>query len=71
MSKDKSRYRAASRRKRTALFVSGVLFGSSLGLVLGMLLAFWVGEGAFRAVQNSIRRFGGDDGHPNFDLLLQ
>jgi hypothetical protein len=53
------------------LFASGAAIGSALGLVIGSLLAFWLGEGTIRAFQRGLRRIGGDDGHPHFDLLLQ
>lgn len=62
---------AASRRKRVVLFASGAALGSALGLVIGSLLTFWLGEGTVRAIQRGIRRLGGDDGHPHFDLLAQ
>jgi hypothetical protein len=45
--------------------------GSALGLVVGSLLTFWLGEGTLRALQRGLRRLGGDDGQPHFDLLLQ
>jgi hypothetical protein len=53
------------------LFAAGAALGSALGLVIGSLLTFWLGDGTVRAVQRGIRRISGDDGHPNFDLLLQ
>jgi hypothetical protein len=71
MSKVPPRRRAASRRKRLILFASGAAVGSALGLVAGSLLTFWLGEGTLRALQRGLRRLGGDDGHPHFDLLLQ
>jgi hypothetical protein len=71
MSKVPPRRRAASRRKRLILFASGAAVGSALGLVVGSLLTFWLGEGTLRALQRGLRRLGGDDGHPPFDLLLQ
>jgi hypothetical protein len=71
MSKVAPRRRAASRRKRLILFASGAAVGSALGLVVGSLLTFWLGEGTLRALQRGLRRLGGDDGHPHFDLLLQ
>jgi hypothetical protein len=71
MSKALPRRRAASRRKRVILFAAGAALGSALGLVVGSLLTFWLGDGTVRAVQRGIRRISGDDGHPNFDLLLQ
>jgi hypothetical protein len=71
MSKALPRRRAASRRKRVILFAAGAALGSALGLVVGSILTFWLGDGTVRAVQRGIRRISGDDGHPNFDLLLQ
>ncbi|WP_232280567.1 hypothetical protein [Chloroflexus aggregans] len=45
--------------------------GSALGLIVGSVLMFWLGEGAVRAIQRGLRRLGGDDGRPHFDLLMQ
>jgi membrane protein YqaA with SNARE-associated domain len=56
---------------RYLLFALGAAVGSALGLVLGSLLTFWLGEGAVRTIQRGIRRITGNDDHPNFDLLLQ
>lgn len=53
------------------LFASGAAVGSALGIVLGSALTFWLGDGTVRAVQRGMRRIGGDDGHPHFDLLAQ
>ncbi|GAB4442936.1 MAG: hypothetical protein OHK0015_42200 [Chloroflexi bacterium OHK40] len=53
------------------LFASGAALGSALGLIVGSLLTFWLGEGTVRALQRGLRRLSGDDSHPNFDLLLQ
>ncbi|HMQ30644.1 MAG TPA: hypothetical protein PKD53_07930 [Chloroflexaceae bacterium] len=71
MSRATPRRKAASRRKRFILFASGAAFGSALGLVVGSALTFWLGEGTVRAMQRAIRRLGGDDSHPHFDLLAQ
>lgn len=71
MSNPQPRRKAASRRKRFILFASGAAIGSALGLVVGSILTFWLGEGTVRAVRGGIRRISGDDSHPNFDLLLQ
>ena len=56
---------------RYVLFALGAAVGSALGLVIGSLLTFWLGEGAARTIQRGIRRISGSDDHPNFDLLLQ
>jgi hypothetical protein len=71
MSKSPPRRKAAFRRKRFFLFASGAALGSALGLVIGSLLTFWLGEGSVRALQRGLRRLGGDDGHPHFDMLAQ
>ena len=71
MSKATPRRKAASRRKRVILFASGAALGSALGLIVGSALTFWLGDGTVRALQRGIRRLGGDDGHPHFDLLAQ
>ncbi|NNJ11617.1 hypothetical protein EKD04_014875 [Chloroflexales bacterium ZM16-3] len=71
MSKALPRRRAVSRRKRMVFFAVGAAMGSALGLVIGSLLTFWIGDGTLRAIQRGIRRISGDDGHPSFDLLLQ
>ena len=62
---------ASSNYTRYLLFALGAAVGSALGLVIGSLLTFWVGEGAVKALQRGIRRIGGNDDHPNFDMLLQ
>lgn len=71
MNKLASQRKAASRRKRFILFATGAALGSALGLVIGSALTFWLGDGTLRALQRGLRRLGGDDGHPHFDLLLQ
>ncbi len=71
MSNTMPRRKAAFRRKRLILFASGAALGSALGLVIGSLLTFWLGDGTVRAIQRGFRRLSGDDSHPNFDLLLQ
>ncbi|MEF3273648.1 MAG: hypothetical protein K6356_04500 [Chloroflexus sp.] len=71
MGKETSRRRVASQRKRLVLFASGAALGSALGLIIGSVLTFWLGEGALRAVQRGLRRLGGDNGRPHFDLLMQ
>lgn len=71
MTRATPRRRAASRRKRFILFASGAALGSALGLVVGSALTFWLGEGTVRALQRGLRRLGGDDSSPHFDLLAQ
>jgi integral membrane sensor domain MASE1 len=71
MNKVTPRRKAASRRKRFILFASGAALGSALGIIVGSVLTFWFGDGTVRAVQRGMRRLGGDDSHPHFDLLAQ
>lgn len=71
MSNSQPRRKATYRRKRFALFASGAAVGSALGIVVGSLLTFWLGESTVRALRARLRRLSGDDSHPNFDLLLQ
>lgn len=52
------------------LFGIGAAVGSALGIILGSLLTFWIGEGTLRAVQRGLRRLTGGD-HPDFEALLQ
>lgn len=59
------------RRTRYLLFGLGAAIGSALGLILGSLLTFWIGEGTVRAIQRALRRMIGGDDHPNFEMLLQ
>lgn len=58
-------------RARYILFGLGAAIGSAVGLVLGSLLTFWIGEGTLRAVQRTLRRLAGNDDRPNFEMLLQ
>lgn len=58
-------------RARYILFGLGAAIGSAIGLVLGSLLTFWIGEGTLRAVQRTLRRLAGNDDRPNFEMLLQ
>ena len=44
---------------------------SALGLILGSLLTFWIGEETLRAIQRGFRRLTGGDDRPNFEMLLQ
>lgn len=61
----------STRHTRFVLFGIGAALGSAVGLVLGSLLTFWIGEGTLRAVQRGLRRITGGDDRPNFEMLLQ
>lgn len=61
----------SSNRTRYLLFGLGAALGSAVGLILGSLLTFWIGEETLRAIQRGFRRLTGDGDHPNFEMLLQ
>lgn len=71
MKREIPRRRAVARRKRFVFFASGAALGSVLGLVVGLALTLWLGDTTVRGLQRGIRRLGGDDSHPHFDLLAQ
>jgi len=52
------------------LFGLGAALGSAIGLILGSLLTFWIGQGTLRAIQRGFRRLTNGD-QPNFEMLLQ
>ena len=60
----------ASKRTLYVIFGLGAAVGSAVGLVLGSILTYWLGEGTVRLVQRVFRRFTGGD-QPNFEMLLQ
>jgi hypothetical protein len=41
-----------------------------LGIILGSLLTFWIGEETLRLAQRGVRRLTTGD-QPNFEMLLQ
>jgi membrane protein YqaA with SNARE-associated domain len=61
---------ATNKQTSFLLFGLGAALGSAVGLILGSLLTFWIGEGTLRAIQRGFRRLSGGD-HPNFEALLQ
>jgi hypothetical protein len=60
-----------SQQTHYLLFALGAIVGSAFGLVIGAVLTFWLGEGTLRLVQRTLRRIGGGDDQPSFELLLQ
>jgi len=58
-------------RTRYVVFGLGAAVGSAIGLVLGSLLTYWLGEGTVRMIQRTVRRLAGGDDRPNFEMLLQ
>lgn len=62
---------ASNKYTRFLLFGLGAALGSAVGLILGSVLTFWIGEETLRTIQRGLRRlFGGGD-HPNFEMMLQ
>ncbi|MFO7167431.1 MAG: hypothetical protein DIU80_005315 [Chloroflexota bacterium] len=61
----------SSKNTRFVLFGLGAAIGSAVGLVLGSLLTYWIGEETVRAIQRGLRRISGGDDRPNFEMLLQ
>jgi hypothetical protein len=53
------------------LFALGAAAGSALGLVIGSLLTYWLGEEAVEAFSRAFRRLTGQGNEPNFELFLQ
>jgi hypothetical protein len=60
-----------SKHTRYLLFGLGAAVGSAIGLILGSLLTFWIGEETLRAFQRTLRRLTGGDDRPNFEMLMQ
>lgn len=60
-----------TKHTRYLLFGLGAALGSAVGLILGSLLTFWIGEETWRAIQRGLRRLTGGDDRPNFEMLLQ
>lgn len=60
-----------TKRDHYILFALGAAAGSAVGLVLGSILAYWLGEDTVRAIGRGLRRLAGRDPEPNFELFLQ
>jgi divalent metal cation (Fe/Co/Zn/Cd) transporter len=61
----------ATVRDRYVLFALGAATGSAVGLIVGALISFWLGEEAVDGLKRAFRRLLGRDRHPNFELFLQ
>jgi membrane protein YqaA with SNARE-associated domain len=61
----------ALRHTRVVSFGIGAAVGSAIGVLLGSVITYWIGEMTVRAVQRGIRRMSGADDHPNFESLAQ
>ena len=60
-----------SARDRYMLFALGAAAGSAVGLIIGAVLSFWLGDEAVYGMRRAIRRLIGRDDQPNFELFLQ
>ena len=56
---------------RYILFALGAATGSAVGLIVGALISFWLGDEALDGLTRAIRRLLGRDRQPNFELFLQ
>lgn len=61
----------ATARDRYVLFALGAATGSAVGLIIGALLSFWLGDEAVDGLKRALRHLLGRDRHPNFELFLQ
>ena len=61
----------SSKRDHYITFALGAAAGSAVGLVLGSILAYWLGEDTVQAINRGLRRLSGRDPEPNFELFLQ
>ena len=57
-----------SRRSRIMAFSLGAAIGSALGLVIGSLLTYWIGDETIRTIRSGLQR---QPDQPNFEKLLQ
>ena len=60
-----------STRDPYLVFALGAATGSAIGLIVGSLLAFWLGEDTVRAISRGLRRLAGREREQNFELFLQ
>ncbi|PLS83663.1 MAG: hypothetical protein CYG59_00560 [Chloroflexi bacterium] len=61
----------ATARDRYVLFALGAATGSALGLVVGALISFWLGDEAVDGLKRAFRHLLGRNQQPNFELFLQ
>ncbi len=62
---------ANTSRDRYLLFAIGAATGSAVGLIIGAVMSFWLGDEAVEGLKRAVRRLLGRDDHPNFELFLQ
>jgi hypothetical protein len=58
-------------RDRYLLFALGAATGSAVGLIIGALVSFWLGDEAIEGLRRAFRYLFGRDRQPNFELFLQ
>lgn len=61
----------ATARDRYLLFALGAAAGSAVGLIIGALISFWLGDEAVDGLKRAFRHLLGRDQQPNFELFLQ
>jgi len=64
-------YTRSKKHSHYLLFALGAATGSALGLVVGSLLTYWLGEDTLEAMSSTLRRLTGQGNKPNFELFLQ
>ena len=62
---------SANSRDRYLLFALGAAAGSAVGLIVGAVVSFWLGEEAAEGLKRTVRRLLGHDDRVNFELFLQ
>jgi len=55
-------------RSRLMAFSLGAAIGSAIGLILGSLLTYWIGDETIKNIRDNLQR---QPDHPNFEKLLQ
>lgn len=61
----------ATSRDRYLLFALGAASGSAVGLIIGALATFWLGDEAVEGLKRAVRHLLGRNDQPNFELFLQ
>ncbi len=61
----------AKAREGYILFALGAAVGSAIGLIIGALTTFWLGEEAVEGLKRAIRHLLRRDDRVNFELFLQ
>ncbi len=61
----------ATARDSYVLFALGAATGSAVGLIVGALISFWLGNEAVDGLKRAFRHLLGREQQPNFELFLQ